>query len=211
MDVLIVGSGNMESTKLMQQTAAVARLLICADGGARYFAEAGLTPHILMGDFDSIDPDIRRTFESEGVKIIKYSTNKDYTDMELAVNYALEHGATRIFIMGATGSRIDHSLSNLQLLHKLLDAGVRGVILNEHNRVYLIQDKITISRMDGYKLSLVPATPTVEGVTTEGLAWPLFNHTMRMGTGLGISNEFNADKATVRISSGRLYVILSRD
>jgi thiamine pyrophosphokinase len=211
MDVLIVGSGNMESPALLQQTASLARLLICADGGARHFSQAGITPHVVLGDFDSIDADLLHAYEKEGVELVKYPARKDYTDMELALDYAAEHGATRVFIMGAMGSRMDHSLANLQLLHKLMEKGIRGVVLNDNNRVYLIQDKIRISRMEGYKLSLLPATPVVEGVTTEGLAWPLFNYTMRMGTGIGISNEFCGDTAAVRISSGRLYVILSRD
>lgn len=211
MDVLIVGSGSVESPELLQQTASLAQLLICADGGARHFSQAEITPHVVLGDFDSIDADLLHAYEREGVELVKYPARKDYTDMELAVDYAAERGATRVFIMGAIGSRIDHSLSNLQLLHKLLEKGIRGVILNENNRVYLFQDKIRINRMEGYKLSLLPATFVVEGVTTEGLAWPLFNYTMRMGTGIGISNEFSEETATIRISSGRLYVILSRD
>lgn len=211
MDALIVGSGSVESSELLQQTASLAQLLICADGGARHFKQAGLTPHVLLGDFDSIDAKLLKAFQEEGVELVKYPAGKDYTDMELALNYAVDHGATRVFIMGATGSRIDHSLSNLQLLHQLLDKGIRGILLNENNRVYLIRDKIKIGRSEGYKLSLLPATPVVEGVTTEGLAWPLFNYTMKMGTGIGISNEFTEESATIRISSGRLYVILSRD
>ncbi|NLN66455.1 MAG: thiamine diphosphokinase [Clostridiaceae bacterium] len=211
MDVLVVGSGNMESVELLRQTAALAELLICVDGGARYFQKADITPHVLLGDFDSIEQDTLRAYETEGVEVVRFSPRKDYTDMELALNYAVEHGATRIFIMGATGSRVDHSISNVQLLHKLLDADVRGIILDDKNRIYLIKDKITIGRMEGYKLSLVPATPVVEGIVTEGLVWPLFNYTMKMGAGIGISNEFSEDKATVRIGSGRMYVILSKD
>lgn len=211
MDVLVVGSGSIGSPELLQQTASLSQLYICADGGARHFRQAGITPHVLMGDFDSIPFELLRTYENEGVKLVRYPTRKDYTDMELALDYAAERGATRIFILGATGSRIDHSLSNLQLLHKLLDKNIRGVILNDNNRVYLIKDRIKVSRMDGYHISLLPASPVVEGVTTEGLAWPLFNFTMKTGTGLGISNEFTEDTATIRISSGRLYVILAKD
>ncbi|NLO39694.1 MAG: thiamine diphosphokinase [Ruminiclostridium sp.] len=211
MDVLIVGSGSVESSELLQQTASLAQLLICADGGARHFKQADITPHVVLGDFDSIDAELLQAYEQEGVELRKYEVRKDFTDMELALDYAAEQGATRVFMMGAMGTRIDHSLSNLQLLHKLLDKGIRGIILNENNRVYLIKDKVKISQMEGYKVSLLPATPIVEGVTTEGLTWPLFNFTMNVGTGLGISNEFAEDTATIRISSGRLYVILSKD
>lgn len=211
MNVLVVGSGHVESVELIQQTTFISQLTICADGGARHFQKAGITPHILLGDFDSIAPEVLKDYESQGVEIIKFPARKDYTDMELALDLAMERGATRIFIMGATGTRIDHTLSNLQLLHKLLDFDVRGVILNDNNRVYLIDDEIRIGKMEGYKLSLVPATPVVEGITTEGLAYPLHDFTMEMGTGLGISNEIISDSAAVTISSGRLYVILSKD
>ncbi len=211
MNVLIVGSGTIESVALIQHTAALSQLILCADGGARHLQRAGITPHVLLGDFDSIEPDNLNAYTNAHVEVIKFPAQKDYTDMELAVDYAVEKGATRIFIMGATGTRLDHTLSNLQLLHKLLDIDVRGIILNDNNRIYLIQDKIKIGKMEGYRLSLIPATPIVEGVTTEGLAYHLENFTMKMGTGLGISNDFNSDRATITISSGRLYVMLSKD
>ena len=210
MDVLVVGSGNMESVELLRQTAALAELLICVDGGARYFQKADITPHVLLGDFDSIEQDTLRAYETEGVEVVRFSPRKDYTDMELALNYAVEHGATRIFIMGATGSRVDHSISNVQLLHKLLDADAQSIILDDKTGYTLIKDKITIGRMEGYKLSLVCHTGSREHCN-RGLVWPLFNYTMKMGAGIGISNEFSEDKATVRIGSGRMYVILSKD
>lgn len=211
MDALLVGSGDIKSISLLQQVACLSQLLICVDGGARHLEKANITPGVLLGDLDSIDENTLAVYEKRQVEIVKFPAQKDYTDMELALDYAVEHGATRIFIMGATGTRTDHTLSNLQLLHKLLDIGVRGVIVNDNNRVYLIKDKITIARIEGYKLSLIPATPTVEGITTEGLAYPLSGFTMKMGTSLGISNEFISSKASVSITGGRLYVILSKD
>lgn len=211
MNALIIGSGNVESINLIERIAKISELLICADGGARYFYKAKIKPDVMLGDFDSIEPDLKKNYESAGIKIVKFPSHKDYTDMELALDYAIEKGATNIYIMGATGSRLDHTLSNIQLLHKLKDAGVKGVIINQNNFAFLISDHIELQRKDGFILSLIPATAKVEGITTKGLAYPLQDATMSMGTGLGISNEFISEKAEVTIKKGRLYVILSKD
>lgn len=211
MDCLVVGSGSVESDELLIDIASSSQLLVCADGGAFYFQRAGITPNVLIGDFDSIKPSFLELYKNLGVEIVKYPANKDYTDMELALKYAVKQGATRIFLMGAIGSRMDHSLSNIQLLHKLLDVSVEGIIVNENNYIYLINSNIELCKKDGYKLSLVPASEKVEGVTTQGLAYPLKDAEMHMGNGLGISNEFVNEKASISIKKGRLYVIVSRD
>lgn len=211
MNAIVAGSGDMESVELLQKAAENSQLLICADGGARHFQKAGIIPDVLLGDLDSIDPELFNDYLKSGVKIVKFPAQKDYTDMELALDYAVEQGASRIFILGAAGTRLDHTLSNLQLLHKLLDAGVDGIIINDNNEIHLTQDRIDLEKKEGFKVSLVPATGTVEGVTTSGLAYPLTDFTMKMGTGIGISNEFISETAGVRIKKGRLYIILARD
>lgn len=211
MNCLVVGSGNVESNELLLSLAKSSALIVCADGGASYLQRAGIIPHVLIGDFDSIEPALLNSFKALDVEIVKYPSKKDFTDMELALDYAVKRGATRIFIMGATGSRLDHTLSNIQLLHKLADSGVEGVIANENNFIYLITSSIELCKKDGYKLSLLPASETVEGITTQGLAYPLKDAVLHVGTGLGISNEFMDEKASVSIKSGKLYVIVSRD
>ena len=211
MNALVVGSGMIESTEIIKEYSKVSDLLVCADGGARYFYHAGIKPHILVGDFDSIAPEIQMFYQKGDVDIVKFPSDKDYTDMELALDIAVQKGATRIHIVGATGSRLDHTLSNIQLLHKLADVGVEGVIVNENNYIHLLTDHIELPKKEGFYLSLIPATPKVEGITTKGLAYSLKDAEMVMGTGLGISNEFTSDSAEVTIKKGRLYVIVSRD
>ncbi|NLM09719.1 MAG: thiamine diphosphokinase [Clostridiaceae bacterium] len=211
MNVLVVGSGTVESTEIIEEYSKTSDLIICADGGSRYLNQAGIKPHILVGDFDSIDPEMKKFYQNNNVEIIKFPKQKDYTDMELALDIAVEKGGTRIIIAGATGTRLDHTLSNIQLLHKLADAGAEGVIVNSNNYIYLITDQIELQKKEGFYLSLIPATPKVEGITTKGLAYPLKDAVMVMGTGLGISNEFTSDRAEVTIKKGRLYAIVSRD
>ena len=211
MNVLIVGSGTVESTEIIKELSDISDLLICADGGARYFYEAGIQPDILLGDFDSIHSEIRALYQNNGTEIIKFPIHKDYTDMELALDFAIEKGATCIYIVGAIGTRMDHTLSNIHLLHKLADAGVKGVIIDLNNYIHIVTDRIELKRKQGFCVSLIPATAVVEGVTTKGLAYPLKDARMVMGTGLGISNEFIQENAEVTIEKGRLYVIVSKD
>lgn len=211
MNVLVVGSGTVESIEIIKEYYDKSSIVICADGGARYLYQIGVKPHILVGDFDSIDPEIKKFYYDSAIEIVQFPRQKDYTDMELALDIAVEKGATRIFITGATGSRLDHTLSNIQLLHKLADAGVEGIIVNGNNYIHLLTDHIEIDKKEGFYLSLVPATPRVEGITTKGLAYPLKDAVMVMGTGLGISNEFTSETAEITVKKGRLYVIVSRD
>jgi len=211
MNILVIGNGVVESTEIIKEYSGISDLIICADGGAGYLYKIGIKPHILVGDFDSIDPEVKRFYNDSGIEIVQFPRQKDYTDMELALDIAVEKGAKKIFIAGATGSRLDHTLSNIQLLHKLADAGVEGIIVNSNNYIHLLTDHMELTKKEGFYLSLVPATPRVEGITTKGLAYPLKDAEMVMGTGLGISNEFISDKAEVTVKKGRLYVIVSRD
>ncbi|NLX76868.1 MAG: thiamine diphosphokinase [Clostridiaceae bacterium] len=211
MNVFVIGNGKVESIEIIKEYSGKSDLVICADGGAKYLYQAGIRPHILVGDFDSIDPALRKFYHDTGTEIIKFPRHKDYTDMELALDIALQKGATRVYITGATGTRLDHTLSNIQLLHKLADVGVEGVIINMNNYIHMVTDHIELQKREGFFLSLIPATPKVEGITTKGLAYPLKEAEMVMGTGLGISNEFTSDKAEVTVKKGRLYAIVSRD
>ncbi len=110
-------------------------------------------------------------------------------------------------IIGAVGSRIDHSLSNIHMLKKLLDNGVKGIILNENNEVSLIRDHILLQREENVKISLLPLTQKVCGVTTKGLLYPLKDATLELGKSIGISNEFSCSVAEITTSSGLLLVI----
>lgn len=211
MNALIIGNGNFESGDTFIETVKLSDLIVCADGGARHLYSLGIKPDVLVGDFDSIPRDILEEYKKSGVEIIKYPVRKDMTDVDLAVECAVSRGAGRIFIAGAFGTRIDHTLSNLHLLHRILDSGLEAALIDENNTVYLIKDKIKIKRKENHKLSLIPATPIVEGIYTGGLAYPLADASMSMGTTIGISNEFTSDEAWVSIRKGRLYVVVSKD
>ncbi len=212
MKALIIGNGNPPSQELLKDRYAWADLVIAADGGAVHLAESGLKPHVLMGDFDSISGSILDEMVRQNqAEIITFQTHKDYTDMELAVNLAVDRGATELVLLGASGSRLDHTMGNILLLNKLLEQGIMGCIEDDHNQIYLIKDALTIKKQDDRRVSLLPLTSRVEGVTTKGLSYPLYEATLELGTNRGISNEFDNDYAEVSIKKGLLLVFLSKD
>lgn len=212
MKVLIAGSGSLSNLELLKKHHAWAELVIAADGGAEYFHKAGLMPDVLLGDFDSLPQAVLQEFQAyKSAEIRTFPTNKDFTDMELALNLAMERGATEVVILGASGTRLDHTTANIHLLYKLLTNQIKGCIEDENNRIYLINDKLTIKKQDNRKVSLLPLPPCVSGLTTQGLSYPLSDATLTFGTGQGISNEFSDNTATVSLKEGLLLVFVSKD
>ena len=208
---VVVCGGSINDYTYFKKYFDKADLVICADGGACHLGNFGIIPDILIGDLDSIQAQDYEALKCTGVKIIKFPPEKDMTDSELAVELAVDRGCKSLIILGALGTRFDHSISNVYLLKKLLDVGIKGKIIDEHNEIVLINDSISLEREEGVRLSLVPLTEKVTGVTTKGLRYPLENATMEISSTLGVSNEFKEDTATVSITGGLLLVIKSRD
>ncbi len=195
-------------------------LIICADSGATHLRKLGVLPHVLIGDFDSIVCSDMEYFRKQDVGIISHPVYKDKTDSELAVEYAIDSGCDEIVIIGGFGSRADHSMANIMLLKKISDAGCKGMLADENNEVYLLEPKIpfgiTCGKCSSSKVSLIPLTDTVEGVTTKDLRFSLDNAVIKMGSTLGVSNEFILDgdgmiNAQISIKKGLLLVIVSKD
>lgn len=188
-----------------------ADLVIAADSGAAHLAGLKAVPGLLAGDFDSISHADYHALAASGIETLRFPVEKDKTDSELAVELALERGCSTVVLLGALGTRLDHSLANVHLLKRLLDRGARGIIADEHNEVYLTDSSITLGKEAGAKLSLLPLSGPVKGVTTKGLHYPLENATLEIGSSWGVSNEFADETATVTITGGLLLVIKSRD
>ncbi|OPZ92733.1 MAG: Thiamine pyrophosphokinase [Firmicutes bacterium ADurb.Bin419] len=211
MTAVIVCSGSVVDYSYHEKYFKSAKLIICVDGGARHIRNMGLVPDVLLGDLDSITEEDLEYIASHNVKVVKYPSEKDMTDTEIAVNYAVERGYTEIIIIGGIGTRFDHSLGNIFLLRKMLDKGITGVIVNEHNEISLFKDRIRILREEGFKLTLLPLTDVVEGISTKGLYYELNCEDIEMGSSRGISNEFSAEVAEITLKNGILMAIKSRD
>lgn len=211
MKVLIVASGSIKNDRCLIERYKWADLVIAADGGAMHLLRAGLTPHIVLGDFDSVSSEDFKRIRELDPEIVEYPAKKDYTDMELAINIAVEKGAREIVLFGATGTRLDHTMANVFLLYGLLQKGIKGCIEDENNIIYLVDDSITIKKQENRKVSLLSLPPCANGLSTKGLLYPLKDFKLDFGVSLGVSNEFIEDTATITLKKGLLLVFVSKD
>jgi thiamine pyrophosphokinase len=212
MNGLIVCNGEIKDYSFYKGYFNEAGLVICTDGAVRHMSRFGVTPHILIGDFDSISAGEYGYFLGLGVKIKEFPIEKDKTDTELAVEYALDAGCNEIILIGATGSRIDHTLSNIFLLERIVERGARGWIINENNKVTLIKNSsIMLEKERDEYISLLSLSGHTRGISTRGLYYPLDNDTLIAGSSRGISNEFTGNTAKIIVKEGLLLVIKSRD
>ena len=195
---------------------------IAVDSGMRYFyelqktREAGMEvlPDWIVGDFDSVDTEILDFFEQqEGIQWKRLIPEKDDTDTESAIRLALKEGCKQIHILGATGSRIDHMLGNIQLLGIGLENEAEICIVDENNRIRMVDKGIKIKKEEqfGEYVSLLPFTPQVKGLTLKGMKYPLKEYTMTCYNSLGISNEIVEEVAEISFDDGVLLVLETKD
>ncbi len=208
---LIVGGGPVNMELLNQELAKKPDLLIAADYGGFYFDELGIIPQVLIGDFDSLSSPIVDKLINAGVKVIPYSPQKDETDMELAVDFAILEGSSSIIILGGLGRRLDHTLSNIGLFLKALAHKVEIHLLDEVHDITAIDSRIVLERRTGWAVSLIPLTEKVSGVSTSGLLYPLNKADLFFEKSRGIHNEFIAETAIVEVAEGILLVILFKE
>lgn len=211
MRAVIVSHGAIHDLGYAKKIMMDCQIVVCADGGAEYAVKCGIIPDAVIGDLDSIDSDVLEKLQDSGCSIIKYPKDKDYTDTQLAIDYAVNHGAHEIVMLGSLGNRMDHSLANVFLLVKLIKSGIVPCIIDEHNSIYITDSTIRLNGREGDIVSLLPVGGDVTGVYTHGLKYRLNGSVLPMGDPLGISNVFLKDEAVVTISSGLLLVIKSRD
>lgn len=192
-------------------------MVIAVDSGLNNADAAKLPITHLIGDFDSVNQEILAEYEmraSKGeLRIKRLVPEKDLTDTQSAIEEAISLGATELLITGATGSRLDHVLANINLLMIPLRNGVKACILDTNNKIYLTRKTIEVvkNKMHGKYLSLLPLTNEVTGVTLIGMKYPLTNHTLVQGESLGVSNELVDEKAEIQLKEGTLIVIESHD
>ena len=177
--------------------------IICADSGYDSAKKYGIAPDIIIGDMDSV----KSRLDGENIRV--YPTRKDFTDSELAVGYAKEHGFKTIVMFGMTGSRMDHTLANLYLLKQLI--GFNARIINRNNEICLADAEITLNGKKGDIVSLIPFDGDVCGIDTSGLDYPLKNGTIKSGTSLGVSNVMTGEECKISIKKGTTFVIRSKD
>ena len=178
--------------------------LIAVDGGARHCQALGLTPAVLIGDFDSIKTQERQALDQQGVTMVSYPACKDETDLELALRYAVEGGADEVLILAGMGSRWDQSLANLLLLAMVELAGAQVRLVDGPQEAALVRggETLKLHGQPGDKVSLIPLGGDVHGVTTNGLEYPLEEDALYFGATRGVSNILLGEEATIHLERG---------
>lgn len=187
-------------------------MIIGADRGALFLIQHGITPHLALGDFDSVNHTEKDFIRKNSLQFKEVDpVNKNYTDTELAFNWALEQNPAEIILLGALGSRFDHTLANIHLLRKGLQHAMPCKIIDAHNEVILINGPHEIAKQGFAHCSLLPLSMEVTGITLTGFQYPLHNATLTIGQSLGISNVITEQKGSIQLEQGDLLVILSKD
>lgn len=189
--------------------------LIAADGGVYHCLALNRMPHALVGDLDSVDAATVERLAAQQVHIERYAAEKNETDLELALEYALalqeDETLEAIVLVGAMGGRLDQLLGNILILAQR-KWPVPLLIESGNARAQLVHPgpPITLDANVGATVSALPLSDEVTGITYTGMRYPLENHTLTLGSTRGLSNEVAAVPATVRIRTGKLLIVEQR-
>lgn len=184
--------------------------LVAADGGLRHLRSMGLTPHLLIGDLDSVSPEDVMEMQSRGVNIQRFPPAKDETDIELALQSVLDSGYQDIILMAALGGRMDHALGMLYLLTNPAFRDVNVRLDDGQTEAFVIWQLCLVHGQAGDLISLLPVDAAVKGVSTDGLEYPLECETLWRHQGRGISNVMKSETAKITVEDGAVFCIHSR-
>lgn len=183
----------------------VSGVSIAADGGLRHMELLGLTPDVILGDFDSLGyvPQKANVFPVE----------KDDTDTMLAVRKGLELGCSRFVLYGALeGPRLDHTVANFQTLQFLADRGARGFLVGKDTVVTVLKNgSLTLPALQEGIVSVFCMGKDARGVSIRGLQYGLERGTLSAGFPLGVSNHLAGKEATICVEDGSVLILYPRE
>lgn len=184
--------------------------VVCADYGIKNFINLEILPDLIIGDLDSSDEECKKFIEDKKIKLIKLNTRKDFTDSESALSYLIENKYDEITLLSVTGSRLDHTLSNIFLLEKYFDKA-KIKIIDNNNEIYYIEEGEYILSKDNYKyLSIISISDKIL-LSSQGLSYEVENSIINRAASLGVSNEIVDEKAKIILHKGKALIIKSKD
>ncbi|MBP3655622.1 MAG: thiamine diphosphokinase [Clostridia bacterium] len=204
MHAVIVLGGDLPGETLLRSCLQVCDLSIAADRGLEAFAAAGVTPDLMIGDMDSVRPEVLRQYEGQAEQR-RLNCIKDDTDGVDALDVAIARGAERITLLGALGGRLDHALANLMLLIRAHQKGAFAQILSEDVRIVRVNGETTLHGAKGDTVSLLPLG-SARGVTIGGFFYPLCGGDLDCSHPLGVSNVVTEEEARVSVADGDLLL-----
>jgi len=185
-------------------------LLVAADGGTNHCLTNGLLPSVIIGDLDSLETEQISKLEAAGTKIIQYPSRKNFTDLELALNYVLDLEFNEILILAALGERWDQTIANILLPAALAPTRIRLIDGNQEFFFIKSAGRLELEGQRGDTISLIPLTADSNGIATENLEYPLNDESLPFGSTRGISNMLIGEHASITLKKGLLLCILTR-
>lgn len=208
--ILILANGDWDAPNdlaRLQALAEKALLVVATDGALDHATACGIKADHLIGDLDSVEDASHLEERFPDLAIQRYPEDKDQTDLELAIDWALGQSPSSILVYGATGGRIDHTMANLALLEKGLHSGIPIELISGNESVRLLQGDLALDGVAiGDRVSLLPISLFCT-VSTQGLKYPLTSEKLFRGQGRGISNVVVSIPASVIVESGVLAVV----
>ena len=215
MIINIIGAGPVDLLPNLATYNEEGSIWVGVDRGVYHLLKSGLQPEIAFGDFDSVSIGELTEIETQVKQLKKFKPEKDETDMELALIWAIEQKPDAIRLFGASGGRLDHFLANVQLLVRPAAAGIemRIELIDRQNIVFVKgPGSYQLEKIPGYPyISFIPVTLHVEKITLQGFKYPLTDRHISIGSTLCISNELLTDYGTFSFSEGILIVVRSID
>lgn len=188
--------------------------LIAVDRGLEFFYRHQIRPDYIVGDFDSIAPEIIAYYKAQKeIPIREFNPVKDASDTEIAVRYGTERGCSRMKILGGTGTRLDHVLANIQVLSIPARAGIPAEMMDAHNRIRIVEKEVRLKKTEAYGeyFSLFPLGGKIRHLYIRGAKYPLTDHTLVPYDSLCVSNQIEGEEAVITFGEGMVILIEARE
>ena len=212
---IIISGGELEEgfvEKVLSENEGAS--IVGVDRGVEYLYHHQIKPNYIVGDFDSIAPEIIKYYKTEtNVAIREYNPVKDESDTEMAIRIAIPIGSAEIYILGATGGRIDHLWANVQSLAIACKFNVKAYILDPQNRIFVTDKPCQLKKSEAYGkyLSVFSLSGEIFDFNMKGTKWPLEHHVLRPTDSLTVSNRFEDEIVEIDFIGGMIVVMETKD
>jgi len=211
LNVAIISGGTPPSGKLLKDYLKKVDFIIAADKGSECLYNYKIVPDLLLGDFDSAKKEVLEKIKLQVKEVLEFPPEKDYTDTEIAVIEAVKRGASKIYLFGALGSRMDHALGNIGLLLNAKKKGVTLEIIDDNNRIYLGENNMRLLGKCGENISFHALSDKVVNFKISGAKYNLNGYTMSLLDPRAICNEFVDTPIDISYEDGELLILHSID
>lgn len=212
---IIISGGSIENSFVLRILEKIKPdCMIGVDRGLKFLYENQIFPTHIVGDFDSVDSEIVSYYkENTKIPIREFNPVKDASDTEIAVRLAVELGMEELWILGGTGTRLDHVLANIQVLKIAYDAGVNAYLCDAYNKISLIGGETCLKKEEafGTYFSVFPLGGIVDDFNIQGAKYPLTHHRLKPYDSLCVSNQIQGEEVKITFPKGLVILMETRD